>query len=182
MARGPMDDEIDPAADGGPPTGAPDDAVDPASVAVVLHAGPPAWVLAAVLPLGAIGLIWFRTSQSGLSAGPDDPVPPIVVAGLTLVAALVLAWRALTQRAVLDGSGLRSRNLTVTYRLEWEKVERLDVVERPGLQIIEVRMRGMRRRHRIGAATRFSGDEAHTVLDALRAHHIARELVRDPDW
>ena len=175
-----MDDDPDPSVAGRPTDVPAED--HSASAAVVLHAGPPAWLLAAVLPLGAIALIWFRTSRSGLSAGPDDPVPPVVVAVLTLVAALVLSWRALTQHAVLDGTGLHSRNLTVTYRLEWEKVERLDVVERPGLQIIEVRMHGMRRRHRLGAATRLGGDEAHAVLDALRAHHVARELLRDADW
>ena len=181
-----MDDEFDAAPEpdwsSGDRTADSERPVPAPRAAVELHAGPPAWALAAILPLGAIGLIWFRTAQSGLGSGPDDPVPPLAVAVLTLGAAVVLAWRALTQRAVLDDDGLHSRNLTVTYHLEWEKIDRLDVVERPGLQIVEVRLRGMRRRHRIGAATRFSGDEAHAVLDSLRAHHVARELVRDPDW
>lgn len=146
---------------------------------VVIHPGPPAWVLAAVLPLGAIALIWFRTSQSGLRAGPDDPAPPLVIAAITLLAVLVLAWRALTQRAELDEDGLHVRNLSVTFHLEWERVERLDIVHRPGLQIIEVRMVGIRRRHRLGPATRFQGDEAHTMLDALRAHPVAASLLED---
>jgi hypothetical protein len=178
----PLDDEFDPAsATPVPETDRPAGAGSATGV-VELHAGPPAWALAAVLPLGALALVWFRTAQSGLGSTPDDPVPPVFVAVLTLVIVVVLAWRALTQRAVLDDAGLHSRNLTVTYHLDWDKIERLDVVERPGLQIIEVRMRGMRRRHRLGAATRFGGDEAHAVLDAVRAHHIARELLRDPDW
>jgi hypothetical protein len=132
-----------------------------------------------VLPLGAIALIWFRTSQSGLASGPDDPVPPILIAAVTLVAALVLAWRALTQRAVLDDDGLHSRNLSVSYHVAWDRIERLDVVHRPGLQIIEVRILGLRRRHRLGAATRVPGDEAHAVLDALRAHPNAAALLED---
>lgn len=146
---------------------------------VVIHPGPPAWVLAALLPLGAIALIWFRTAQSGLGSGPDDPAPPILIAAVTLLAVVVLAWRALTQRAVLDTHGLHSRNLTVTFHIEWDRIERLEVVHRPGLQIIEVRILGLRRRHRLGAATRLPGDEAVAVLDALRAHHAAALLLED---
>ena len=146
---------------------------------MVLHPGPPAWVLAAVLPLGAIALIWFRTSRSGLSSGPDDPAPPILIAAITLIAVLVLAWRSLTQRAELDDVGLTSRNLSVTFHLEWQRIERLDVVHRPGLVIIEIRMTGVRRRHRLGAATRFPGDESRAVLDALRAHPVASALLED---
>jgi len=164
-----MDDEVDLGADRGHPSAA----------AVVIVPGPPAWVLAAVLPLGAIGLIWYRTAQSGLSSGPEDPAPPMLIAALTLVATAVLAWRAFTQRAELDEHGLHVRNLSVTFHLAWEQVERLEVVHRPGLQIIEIRMVGVRRRHRLGAATRFVGEEAHVVLDAVRAHPIARTLLVD---
>ena len=146
---------------------------------VVIHPGPPAWTLAVVLPLGAIALIWFRTSRSGLSSGPDDPAPPVLIAVITLLAFLVLAWRAFTQRLELDQDGLHVRNLSVTFHLEWDRVERLDIVHRPGLQIIELRMPGTRRRHRLGAATRFRGDEAHAVLDALRAHPDAAALLED---
>lgn len=146
---------------------------------VVLHPGPPAWVLAAMLPLLAIALIWFRTAQSGLGSGPDDPAPPVLIAAVTLIGVLGLAWRSLTQRAVLDEDGLHSRNLSVTYHVEWERIERLDIVHRPGLQIIEVRIHGLRRRHRLGAATRLPGEEAHAVLDALRAHPRAAELLED---
>jgi len=147
--------------------------------AVELHGGPPAWALAAAVPLVAIGLIWFRTSQSGLSSGPDDPVPPVLVAGLTVLAAVALAWRSLTQSAVLDRHGLHCRNLSVSFHVEWDRVERLDVVHRAGLQFVEVRVQGLRRRHRLGAATRFHGEEAEAVLDALRADPHAAVLLRD---
>jgi hypothetical protein len=170
-----MGDDVDPER----PSASPQAPGTPPGPAVVLHPGPPAWALAALLPSAAIALIWFRTAQSGLSAGPDDPAPPLLIAAITLIAALVLGWRALTQRAVLDDSGLHSRNLTVTYHLEWERIERLDIVHRPGLQIIEVRIHGLRRRHRLGAATRVAGDEADVVLDAVRAHPVAAKLLED---
>ncbi|MEI7887134.1 MAG: hypothetical protein WCJ04_07060, partial [Actinomycetes bacterium] len=124
---------------------------------VTLSAGPPAWALAAVMPLAALGLIWFRSSDSGLSSTPSDPVSPLVMAVVTLVAVAVLAWRSVTQRAALDEDGLHCRNLTMSFHVEWERIERLELVHRGGLQMVEVRVRGLRRHNRLGAATRFSG-------------------------
>jgi len=101
------------------------------------------------------------------------------MAALTMIAVVLLAWRSLTQRAALDEDGLHCRNLTMSYHLEWERIERLQLVHRGGLQIIEVRVRGLRRHSRLGAATRFSGDEAEAVLDSIRAHPQACALLED---
>jgi hypothetical protein len=149
---------------------------------VTLSAGPPAWVLAVLLPIAAIGLIWFRSSDSGLESTPSDPVPPVFMAVLTLVAVAVLAWRCVTQRAALDEDGLHCRNLTMSYHLEWERIERLQLLRRGGLQIVEVRVRGLRRHNRLGAATRFFGEEAEVVLDSLRAHPQACALLDEQEF
>jgi hypothetical protein len=53
------------------------------------------------------------------------------------------------------------------------------VLRRWGLVVVDVRVRGMRRRLRLGAATRFGGDEADLVLDVLRAHPAAGALLSD---
>ncbi len=147
-----------------------------------MSAGPPAWVLAAVLPVAAVGLIWFRSADSGLSSTPSDPVSPLIMAVVTLVAVSVLAWRCVTQRAALDEDGLHCRNLTMSYHLEWERIERLQLVYRGGLQTVEVRVHGLRRHNRLGAATRFLGDEADAVLDSLRAHPQACALLDEQQF
>lgn len=102
------------------------------------------------------------------------------MAVLTMMAVVLLSWRSLTQRAALDEHGLHCRNLTMSYHLEWERIERLQLVHRGGLQIVEVRVRGLRRYNRLGAATRFSGEEAEAVLDSLRAHPQACALLEVP--
>jgi hypothetical protein len=143
--------------------------------------GVPAWLLALAAPAGAIGLIWYRAAGSGLSAGPDDPIPPVIVAIVTVVVALVVSWRSLSQRARLSPTSLVCRNVLVTYDVPWEAVEALDVVHRPGLVVIDVRIRGLRRRHRLGAATRAPGGDADAVLDLVSAHPVAAGLLRDPE-
>jgi hypothetical protein len=104
------------------------------------------------------------------------------MAVVTLGAVAVLAWRCVTQRAALDEDGLHCRNLTMSYHLEWERIERLHVVYRGGLQIVEVRVRGLRRHNRLGAATRFLGEEADAMLDSLRAHPQACALLDEQQF
>ena len=129
----------------------------------------------------AVALIAYRAAGSGLSAGPDDPVSPLVVAAFTLVGALVVSFRALTQDASLGETSLRCRNVLSNFEVEWARVESLEVRRRLGLVIVEVRIRGLRRRHRLGAATRFAGHESEAVLDVLRAHPSAGMLlIEDP--
>ena len=137
---------------------------------VTIHGGPPSVVLAAALPLAAIVLIWRGATTSGLSATEADLVSPWLIAVLTLVVGVVLGWRALTQRAELSDAGLRCRNLTTSFAIPWDRVERIDVVHRLGLVVLDVHLTGVRRRHRIGAATRFAGEEAVVVQDLVAAH------------
>ncbi len=137
---------------------------------MTLHGGPPSVALAAVLPLAALALIWRGATTSGLSSTESDVISPWLVAALTLVVGLVLGWRAFTQRAELSADGLRCRNLTTSFALPWDRVERIEVVHRLGLVVLDVHLTGVRRRHRIGAATRFAGDEAVVVRDLVAAH------------
>lgn len=147
---------------------------------VELAPGPPAWAAAVAAPVVALALVAFRLWTSGLRSGPDDPVPPTLLAVFTVGLALVLSWRALTQRAVLDDAGLACRNLVVSFEVDWDRVEELAVVRRPGVVLVEIRILHLRRRHRLGAATRFPGPEAEAVLDVLRAHPAARERLVEP--
>lgn len=148
---------------------------------VELAPGPPAWAAAVAAPVAAVALVAFRLWTSGLRSGPDDPVPPVALAVFTVALALVLSWRALTQRAVLDDERLVCRNLAVSFEVGWDRVEELLVVRRPGVVVVELRVRHLRRRHRIGAATRFAGPEAEAVLDVLRAHPATRERLVEPE-
>ena len=147
---------------------------------IEISPGPPAFLAALAAPVVAVALIASRAASSGLSSGPDDPIPPLVVAGITIVVALVLSWRCLTQRASLDIDVLRCRNALVNFEIPWEQVERLDIVHRLGIVVIDVRILRFRRRHRIGAATRLAGAEAEAMLDMLRAHPVAASLLHDP--
>jgi hypothetical protein len=146
---------------------------------VELRAGTPARVLAAAAPVLAVALLGWRAAADGFARTPDDPVAPWVLVGPTLLGAAWVSWRALTQAARLDEGGLRCRNLSVTVGADWSDVERLEVVRRWGLLVIEVRFRGHRRRHRLGAATRFAARDAEAVLDLLRAHPVAAGLLAD---
>jgi len=148
--------------------------------AIEITPGPPGFLAALAVAVIATALIASRAASSGLSSGPDDPIPPLVVAAVTVVLALILSWRCLTQRALLDVDALRCRNTLVTFEVPWDKVERLDIVHRVGIVVIDVRILGLRRRHRVGAATRFSGAEAEAMLDMLRAHPVAAALLHDP--
>lgn len=126
-------------------------------------------LLAAAIPAIAILLVWRGASTSGLSSSESDLVSPWIIAVITLVAGGALSWRAFTQRAEVSGEGLQSRNLTTNFAVPWDRVDRIEVVHRLGLVVLDVHLTGTRRRHRIGAASRFAGDEATLVLDLVAA-------------
>lgn len=155
--------------------------------AAVIRLGPdaPARVVSVLAPLVAVGLVAARAARDGLVATPDDPVSPWVLAVITVGVGCWLGWRALGQRAELTPQELRCRNLVTSFAIDWERVESLVVLRRGPIVAIDVRIRSHRRRLRIGAATRFAGDSADTVLDMFRAHPEARRLllddVDDPD-
>lgn len=164
---------VDPAAPG------PDDPSGSGEWVVELSAALPGRCLALALPLLAFALVGVRAATAGLARAAEDPLPPAVVAAATVVGAGVLGWRAWTQRARLDASGLRVRNLTVSFDLTWDQVERLQLERRLGLQVVEIRMRHLRRRHRLGAATRVVGPTADAVRVALGTHPDAGQLLDD---
>jgi hypothetical protein len=141
--------------------------------------GAPARVLAALSPVVAVALVASRAARDGLSAGPDDPVSPWLVAAATVVAGCWLGWRALTQWAELRPHDLRCRNLVTSFAVDWDRVESLAVLRRGPVVAVDVRIRSHRRRLRIGAATRFAGPDADAALDMVRAHPEARRRLLD---
>lgn len=151
--------------------------VDGASVSIL--PGPPARVMAVVAPVVAVVLVGVRAASSGLSATGDDPVSPWIVAVLTVAAGAWLGWRSVTQHAVLGESTLWCRNLVTTFDVEWDRVEDLEVMRRGPVVVVEIRVRSMRRRHRLGAATRFPGENGEAVLDVVAAHPVAGALLVD---
>lgn len=150
-----------------------------AGIPAVIHPGPPSWVVTVVAPVVAIGLVAARAAASGLSATSDDPVSPWIIAVLTIVGAVWLSWRSTVQRAELNEVGLVCRNLVTTFHVDWDRVEELEVVRRGPLVMVEIRVRSLRRRLRLGAATRFAGDGSDVVLDVIRAHPAAGPLLVD---
>jgi hypothetical protein len=132
------------------------------------------------MPLAAVALVAVGASRGAMAADAQSPVPPWFVAVLTVAGAVVLSWRALTQQATLDDEQLVCRNLTSTPRLHWSTIDELRCVRRGNLVVVEIHLRGVRRRLRLGAATRPSGPASDEVLDRLAAHPRAGALlVRD---
>lgn len=148
---------------------------------LTLQPAAPAWAVAVAAPAAALVLISVAASRGGLERTAADPVSPWVVAAVTLLGAAWLGWRAVTQTAVFDRDGLWSRNVTGTLRVGWPDVEELRVVTRGGLSFVEARVVGVRRWARIGAATRFAGDGADEVRQAIE-HHGAAGALLDPGW
>lgn len=144
---------------------------------IVVRSGSPARVLAVLAPAIAVGLVVGRALLSGLSSRPEDPVSPWIVAVVTIAVGFWLGWRAPSQRAELRPDELRSRNLTTTFSVEWDRIEAILVERRGPLSVVDIRAVGMRRRLRIGAATRFTGDGPEVVLDMFRAHPMASDLL-----
>ncbi|MBU6216540.1 MAG: hypothetical protein KGR17_08030, partial [Acidobacteria bacterium] len=101
----------------------------------------------------------------------------------TVAAGLVLGWRAATQRADLDPSGIRCRNLVVGFEVDWDLVDSVVVHRRGPVQLVELHLSHLRRHHRLGAATRFAGGDAEALAGRLAAHpRVAERLVVDePD-
>jgi hypothetical protein len=150
--------------------------------AIEIRPGAPARVLSVLAPVVAIGLVTWRAARDGLAAGPDDPVSPWLIAVATVLFGCWLGWRALTQWTELTPSDLRCRNLVTSFAVDWDRVEALVVLRRGPVTAIDLRIRSHRRRLRVGAATRFTGDTADAVLDMFRAHPEARRLLLDDAW
>lgn len=146
---------------------------------ILVGVGTPGLAVALAAPLVAVGLVAARASTSGLASTADDPAPPLLLAAVTVALALVVSYRALTQRAELSGDRLACRNLLVTFEVPWDRVERLERRQRGGVVTVDVVVRNLRRPHRVGAATRFAGDGAQVVVDLLRAHPAAGALLVD---
>jgi len=144
---------------------------------VVLRGGSPAWLTAALLPIAALGLVANRLSGNGMEQGIGEPVAPWLIAIFTVVGGLVLAWRAATQRTELAADVLVCRNLLVSFEVPWTHIEQLVVRRRLGLVVVDVRVHRLRRMHRIGAATRFAGQESEAVLNILARHESAGALL-----
>lgn len=157
----------------------PSSSEDAERAVTTIRPGPPGLLLAVLFPLGASGLVVFRAITSGLQATPDDPVPPTVIAVATIFGSLLAGWRSFTQRAELEPGHLRCRNLSASYLVAWDRIERLEVVRRPGLVFWRVHVAGLRRPHRLGPASRFPGPEADAVLDIVRSHPGAGPLIDD---
>lgn len=143
----------------------------------VIEAGLPARVLGALLPLAGVVVVLVGAARGGLVASAEDPVPPAAVAALSVLGCIVLGYRALSQRVVLGEHSLRSRNVLVSYGVEWQRVEALVVVHRPGLWTVELDVADLRRRQRLGAASRFDEQSFAEVLEALRSHPSAAGVL-----
>ena len=155
------------------PTGAPEPVL-------VLRGGPPAWVTAVVVPVGALALIANRLGGDGMRQQVGEPLPPWVVAVGTVALAAIVAWRAITTRAEVSSHALRCRNLLAGFEVAWADVEHLRVIRRVGIVAVDVRVRNLRRTLRLGAATRFSGAASDEVVALLRSHPQAGRLLEHP--
>jgi nucleotide-binding universal stress UspA family protein len=163
---------------GGVPPGGPGKPDEPGEPGDMLRPGPPAWLLAALAPTIAVALVLWR----GVERSAGEPAPPWVVAVLTVVFAVAVAWRAVTQYVDLGAEGVVCRNVLVSFEVPWDRIESLEVERKAAMVLVAVRVRNLRRTHRLGAVTRFAGHEAEAVLDRLRAHpHAGPRLVEGPD-
>ncbi|MFM7068152.1 MAG: hypothetical protein ACKOYM_01710, partial [Actinomycetes bacterium] len=137
--------------------------------ALVLRSGPPAWCVAAATPLLVVFLVGRRLADDGLRRQFGEPISPWWMLVVTVALAVFVVWRAVTQRGECAPDALRCRNLLVTFEVAWIDIERLQVVRRLGLVVVDVHVRGLRRAHRLGAATRFVGSQSDAVIGLLRA-------------
>ena len=134
---------------------------------LVLRGGLPSWLVAAAAPVVALALLGQRLATDGMRQQEGEPASPWLVAVLTLVLAVFVTWRALTQRAEVHRDRVRCQNLLVTFEVDWADVERLEVVHRLGVAVVEIHVRNLRRHHRLGAATRFAGPESDELIGLL---------------
>lgn len=146
---------------------------------ISIRPGGPARVISVAVPAVAVGLVLARAVGTGLASGPDDPASPWIVAVVTVAVGCWLGWRAPTQRAELRPTELRCRNLATSFTIGWSQVESVVVLRRGPITTVDVRVRGLRRRLRVGAATRFTGHAADAVLDMIRAHPVAGAVLAE---
>jgi hypothetical protein len=144
-----------------------------------IRPGPPAFLLGVATPVAGALLVLAAAARGDLAATPSDPVPPVAVAVVTLLGCVALGRRAMTQRAVLGVSALRCRNVLAGFAVEWDRIEAIEVVRRPALLRVDLHVRDLRRRQRVGAATRFDERSFDDVLAVLRGHPSAAGLLVD---
>lgn len=145
---------------------------------LTFRANRPAQLLAVLAPALAVALVMLAARRGGLSGAESDPVAPWVVAVCTVLGASFLSWRALRQVATLCADGVASRNVAGSFRASWNQVEEIRVLHRGPLVLVELRLSGLQRWSRLGAATRFAGHDAEEMVDALSAHpEVAARLV-----
>ena len=144
---------------------------------LVLRGGLPSWLLAGAAPVVALALLGQRLAADGFRQQEGEPASPWLVAVVTVLLAVFVTWRALTQRAEVHPGRVRCQNVLVTFEVDWADVERLEVVRRLGLVVVEVHVRNLRRRHRLGAATRFAGPESDELLELLGSVPAAGALL-----
>ncbi len=148
---------------------------------LVLRGGLPSWLVAAAAPVVALALLGQRLATDGMRQQEGEPASPWLVALLTLALAVFVTWRALTQRAEVHRDRVRCQNLLVTFEVDWADVERLEVVRRLGLVVVEIHVRNLRRHHRLGAATRLVGPDSDELLGLLGSVPAAGALLARSD-
>ena len=145
---------------------------------LTLRANRPAQLLAVLAPVLAVALVAFGGVSGGLSGADSEPVAPWVVAVCTVLGASLLSWRALRQVAEVGPEGVASRNVAGSFRASWNQVEEIRVLHRGPLVLVELRLSGLQRWSRLGAATRFAGHDADEVVATLSAQpEVAARLV-----
>lgn len=142
---------------------------------IYIHAGAPARLTAFAAIVVAVGLVGSAAARGGLS-GEGELVSPWIIAALTFAGAGWIAWRALTQLVVIDLDGATVRNISSTFRLEWHQIDSVAQRSRLGITDVELRASGLRRRLTLGAATRFTGDEADDIGALLVGHPAVGQL------
>lgn len=144
---------------------------------LVLRGGLPSWLMAGAAPVVALALLGQRLAADGFRRQQGEPASPWLVAAVTVALAVFVTWRALTQRAEVHRDRVRCQNLLVTFEVDWADIERLEVVHRLGLAVVEIHVRNLRRRHRLGAATRCAGPESEELLGLLGSVPAAGVLL-----
>jgi hypothetical protein len=145
---------------------------------LTFRADRPAQLLAVLAPALAGALVVFAARRGGLSGAESEPVAPWVVAVCTVMGASWLSLRSLRQVAALGPDGVAGRNVAGSFRASWSQVEEIRVLHRGPLVLVELRLSGLQRWTRLGAATRFAGHDAEEMEQALSAHpEVAARLV-----
>jgi hypothetical protein len=140
----------------------------------------PGRLVAVLGPVLACTLVLLAARRGGLEQGDGDPVAPLLIALATVLGAFVLSWRALAQYAVFGTEGLEVRNVAGSVRARWSDVEEVRIEQRGPLVLVDLRLRGLRRWTRIGAATRVAGPASERLRAELSDHPAVSALLVTP--